>query len=712
MATSGPFASIQIEDVLRSTFSIYKQSELVCTVTEWQQIHYILDVKSAGFKRQFVLVKVPANSVIRQQKHPVFLSALFALPNKLNEVFQAFDANSMRDLQLAERNNFEHLKAVLESLAEVQVEDLIKPDGAESTITIAKPVCEEPEFAKVGKGKVDKAVEDLQKNVDDLLKSDLLVRSVWSPALNAYVLGKMVFFLDVSPSTFLPPMFDALMYIFSLSDARFRQKHFEALLRHYQNTLNKLSVNQRSTLYREEQMKTLLPLVKIQQLNTMDRSLNRDLIKELSQNVADYFACPIINQEDINEVIKNYLGSTDYTLEGYKLVPLDETNGHLGEYFHLDIKATPGDGREVKPIHLFAKFLITSTDLANQIVHSGPGKKEDFFYTTLYPAFFEHGLQDLLDYAPKCYLSRNCSLLVLDDLNELGYTSLTPNSLLDYQSVSVVVSKLANFHCCSIILEEILSKTAGRRVKLSEIYGEFLKDAVFDPESGVMKHMLSRNIIALQHMAAKCPDLTKKLGLDTQALNTALSEAFYQVNKLKTHAEFRNVINHGDMYIANYLLKMNQAKTAEDAKIIDFQMLRYIPPAMELFFCIISSTSKQVRDEHLLTLVEDYYSKVASNLSAFGLQPEVVFPKGMFQKSLKNAKFAATMLAFLYCNITHIEPDFRVEIMHDNEKYKYYVEDHREELVDLFWDNQHYQSVMRGLIADIVDAIHENKQSC
>ncbi|XP_019771512.2 uncharacterized protein LOC109545329 [Dendroctonus ponderosae] len=711
MATSGPFAPSQIEDVLKSAFPIFAESELIYSVADWQQTNYLLDVQSAGFKRQFVLVKVPADAVVRQQTNPALLSAIFTLPNNPNEVFLAFDANSMRDLQPAARNNLNHLRALLETLAEVQVADLIQPDGAAS-YPIGEPLCDEPAFAKLDQEKIETVLQELQENVDGLLKTEQLVRSVWSPgASNAYVLGERGFFLDVSPSKSLPPMFDALMYIFSLSDARFRQEHFEALLRHYCNTLNHLRENQRPKplRYQEEQLKILLPLVKIQQLSTMDRSQNRDLVEELAQNVSNYFACPIINQEDVNEVVKNYLESTDYTLEGYNLVPLDETNGHLGEYFHLDIRAAPGDGGEAKPIQLFAKFLITNTELAKRVIHAGPGKKEDFFYTTLYPDFVEHGLHDLLDYAPKCYLSRNCSLLVLDDLNEQGFTSLTPNNILDYQSVRVVVSKLANFHCCSIILEEILSKTAGRPVKLSEIYGEFLKDVVFDPNTGVMKNMLSQNVIALQHMAAKCPDLTKKLGMDDSDLNTALAEAFYQIYTLKTHEEFRNVINHGDMYIANYLLKMNQAKTAEDVKIIDFQMLRYIPPAAELMFCIVSSTSKQVRDEHLLTLIEGYYAKVARNLKAFGLQPEEVFPKEQFEKSLKNAKFAATMLAFCYGNITHIDPDFRVEVMHDNEKSKYYIKDHRDELIDMFWDNQHYQGVMKGLIADIVDAIQENK---
>nr|AHE77385.1 heat shock protein 90 [Lissorhoptrus oryzophilus] len=160
------------------------------------------------------------------------------------------------------------------------------------------------------------------------------------------------------------------------------------------------------------------PLVKLKIATITSTYKDVDLIK----NSLQFLKYPLINQEDIYEAIHNKLGHSEYNLINYALQPLNETNGHLGEYFHLVIDVECNDTQQT--INLFAKFLIPPTKLLKSILEEGPSKKEDFFYSTLLPLYREYGLDSILDFAPKCHLSRRDYLLLLDDKTTNGYKDL------------------------------------------------------------------------------------------------------------------------------------------------------------------------------------------------------------------------------------------------------------------------------------------------
>ncbi|CAG9767605.1 unnamed protein product [Ceutorhynchus assimilis] len=591
-----------------------------------------------------------------------------------------------------EKNNLHHLKVILKSLSKHQA--LVLNENVESTSDYSVNT-----IAKLDSPIITNLQQQFSSN------QQLLLKSIWTPNSVKIVNNSCVF--AKNPTTkILPPAFDGLMFIFALSDNKFRQKHFEHLVQYYFDCLKDDLENKKivSKFFSETQVRILLPIVKFELLAIETNN------KQLATNIDYYLKYPLLNQEDIYVVIKNYLGTTDYDLNDYQLIELKETNGHLGEYYHLRIKIT--HNRQPKEIELFAKFLIIKAEILRKVLENGPGKREDFFYNTLYPLYIEHGLQDILDFAPKCYLSRISWLIVLDDLTKTDFISFKPNVLLDFNGLSCLVEKLAKFHSTTLILEEILTKKSGKTFRLDDLYDEYFDDVLLSYNSNNPTCALyDKNLERLYYVAEKFPEIISSLKLSSEDLNKALKDIYWNLFcQLKPeNCKLRSIVNHGDTYISNFLFKYdnNDKNIIKEAILIDFQLLRYMPPGYELLFALISSSSKTTRDKYLQRLIEEYYNNISKYLKHFNIDPEEVFPEKLFMENIKKAYPAALTQSFNYGLFIHIDPDFREEIMHDQYKLKYYLEDHKSAIIDKFWNDDHYRSVLKGFIEDFVELIRK-----
>lgn len=495
-----------------------------------------------------------------------------------------------------------------------------------------------------------------------------------------------------------------------MSDEKFRQKHFDELTSYYFKCLAETVQTQNSNMfetisrkYADIQVRSLLPIVKFKYASDLAKANPSPHFENILANISNYLKYPLIHQEDVYQATKNKLQSDDYDLITYTLVPLDAKNGHLGEYFHLKISVNFQN--QEKKLNLFAKFLLVSTDEMREFLERGVGKKEDFFYCTLYQIYSDHGLENLLDFAPKCYLSKLSGFVILEDLGSLEYIGLKPNAILNYDGLKIILAKVAKYHACTFIVEEILSKKLGKIYRLGNDYAEYLEEVILVYE-GPFKNITDRFLDSLYYIVNKFPDITNKISLSTEQLKAKIKEVWFSpFVTVKASDSIRNVVNHGDLYVSNMLFKFGQDQNVKDGILIDFQLLRYVPPAFEILFFIFVSSLKETRDKHLQSLLNWYYENLSGHLTTFNLDPDEIYSRKHFEDDIDNSKSAALAQAFNYGHSIQVDPDFREEVFHDQEKTKYYFEDNKEEFVDLAWEQGHYKIMLRGIIEDIIDLI-------
>lgn len=680
----------------------------------------LLDTENSTIQNKYVAVPtiIGIENKLKGQKieNDKILLPLFVFQYTNNQKYAVFDTGDLHNYSAVEKNNIEHFEIIFETLAEYQASYLTS--NKEEPLNINFDVT--ALFDKVTNLQQLKNFDTdtdtlkntkirLQAYINKFYEDKLLVRSVGCPTGNNLFVNlenKSSVILLNSEERLVPPVYDALMYIFTFSDERFRQKHFAKLIRKYFDAfayyLHQLNSEAYSITreYIDITVRVLLPIVKFQIIIESSAS------EELISNALRFLKYPLINQEDVYEVIENKLKSTEYDFIDYEMTNMNVKSGHLGQYFNIDIQII----NQGKPTHLtfFAKVIIPPTEFLKEIVEGGPSEKEDFFYITLMSLFREHGLEELLDFAPKCYLSRVKWMIVLDHLGNNGFVTLKLNQTLDIDGLKHVVAQLAKLAAVTLILEENLSREEGKHVRINEIYPKFEETLCIYGEESPIKKMVDKNRDSLHYLIELLPEATAQLNLPLEEKIKKFDEVFMSVfPRILTSDVFRNAIAHGDMHLGNMLFNQQKDGSISESKLVDFQILRYIPPAFDMLVFIHMNSSREIRLKHYDDLVEGFYRDIAKYLVKFGHDPENAFPKDAFYESIKYVRPACLSMAFVYSYMMKVDPEIREDLFLDQEKFTYYYENNNRELIDLVWTGTCFQEGMTSILQDITDYIIE-----
>lgn len=78
--------------------------------------------------------------------------------------------------------------------------------------------------------------------------------------------------------------------------------------------------------------------------------------------------------------------------------------------------------------------------------------------------------------------------------------------------------------------------------------------------------------------------------------------------------------------------------------LLDWQVLRYCSPVVDLHYNIFSSTDKQFREQHYKELLQTYHSSLSKTIQRLGSDPNKLFSYEQLQTELR--KFGETALLF------------------------------------------------------------------
>lgn len=78
------------------------------------------------------------------------------------------------------------------------------------------------------------------------------------------------------------------------------------------------------------------------------------------------------------------------------------------------------------------------------------------------------------------------------------------------------------------------------------------------------------------------------------------------------------------MIIRHFVLSLSKG-VAEDIRILDFQTLRYVSPAQDIYHCIFNSTNKAIRDKEYDNLLAIYYESLSKMVKLLGSDPDKLF---------------------------------------------------------------------------------------
>lgn len=78
-----------------------------------------------------------------------------------------------------------------------------------------------------------------------------------------------------------------------------------------------------------------------------------------------------------------------------------------------------------------------------------------------------------------------------------------------------------------------------------------------------------------------------------------------------------------------------QTEKLDEICIVDWQLMRYGSPAVELIYTVFSSTDKQFRQKEYNNLMKHYHTTLASAIQTLGSDPEKLYSLAAFKQDLK-----------------------------------------------------------------------------
>lgn len=259
-------------------------------------------------------------------------------------------------------------------------------------------------------------------------------------------------------------------------------------------------------------------------------------------------------------------------------------------------------------------------------------KKELDFYSTVAPEFlklqnesgvpekalsvitprFLGGRLGLRD--PQCFDEQ--AAIILENLKDDNYTTQDRILGLDKMHMDFAISHLAKMHAMTIGLK-FKKPDFFKRVVLpifEYAVNENAKDCVID-------------------MLQKAHNDYKNMKEAESYLDKIEKTLEYAKSVTITPKEPWTTLVHNDFWVNNVLFKYDKTGKPINMKIVDFQLTIYDYGVHDLIFFLISSSRKEVLDEHLDDMIDLYYNSFIKCLESLSVNTNI-FPKSQFMEQL------------------------------------------------------------------------------
>ncbi|XP_030021224.2 uncharacterized protein LOC115440870 [Manduca sexta] len=311
-----------------------------------------------------------------------------------------------------------------------------------------------------------------------------------------------------------------------------------------------------------------------------------------------YNLTEIFTEDEVDVIIRKALGNGQWRLvrSDFKQMS-DGLTGFLGDHIKgaLHIEA---DGR-IFTLFIFIKRMPRNNKPKADFITEHNYYKRERLVFSLFGNLEDF---DSNPWIPKGYIYTD-ELLVLPDLSAEGYASRHHLDTLDLSHVLITATSLARFHAAYANYE---SKKCVNNVPYNILndYGDIMEEPTFKESPWLRAAAkLTANFLATFSTKYRSVDLES-------VLNVLYVEA---CDSLRDYEDTVNVLLHKDLWMNNIMFKYENGVPV-NAILVDFQCLRYAPPAFDLMVFLYLTTSRSFREKHEGEVLRHYYNTFCSLL--------------------------------------------------------------------------------------------------
>ncbi|XP_065094901.1 uncharacterized protein LOC135715653 [Ochlerotatus camptorhynchus] len=243
--------------------------------------------------------------------------------------------------------------------------------------------------------------------------------------------------------------------------------------------------------------------------------------------------------------------------------------------------------------------------------------------------------------APQCYLAyideaKEESVIIMDDLRLKDYRMWNKMVPVNYEHARLLMIQLGRLHAVSFALKDQQPDVFEQFKVPDPMTAMMIANAGF---TQMMQMSLDRVLTIIEPHEEKTRQKLLKL-------KDTIFDDLQTITKSEIAGPYA-VLSHGDCWINNMIYSYKRG-VPTDITLLDWQICRYVSPALDLVYFIFCCTDEDFRRKHYDEMIRIYYDSLKQLLEKLGGDATRQFPYTALLRQLKVCgKFGLLMAMFL-----------------------------------------------------------------
>ncbi|XP_046965565.1 uncharacterized protein LOC124534001 [Vanessa cardui] len=408
--------------------------------------------------------------------------------------------------------------------------------------------------------------------------------------------------------------------------------------------------------------------------------------------------CDFITEEVVKKVIENSV-KEEVIVKNYVVFNAsDKMLGFLADYWKLQVQIITSDNK-IKLLSFFIKAVSKSNPAKAEMVNEMKlFEKETNFYTVIKSKL---NTPDINPWSPNLILTLK-DAMIFEDLNSLQYKTLNKFNTFDREHTLLALETLARFHAASIIYEEKRRQVLGKTYYINDDHENLLNNGGYQESDPWFTQCMIGAFEAVKCFSKYSND-KKVLNLIEPRWNDVWKTALRLADPSST---YRNVICHRDLWNNNILFRYKKEGiklVPDDCVLVDFQAVRYQPPAGDVMLLLYCNLKPNFRDENIETFLNHYYNVMKNILGSNGIPIQKIFTYENFLKSCDEQKLWALVVSACLVPQFWIDDELNTKIFCNTTNFKEIMtKDKASFIKKMILNNSDYKNKVLPILEEIV----------
>lgn len=286
--------------------------------------------------------------------------------------------------------------------------------------------------------------------------------------------------------------------------------------------------------------------------------------------------------------------------------------------------------------------------------------------------------------------------MVFEDLNCLQYKLRDKFKRFDEAHTLEALKTLARFHASSIIYEEMRSKELGRICSLNDEFGKYLDTGGYENTDNWFSQCRNGCLKAIKTFSKYSKaeiDVIENRWFDVWSAALSLADP---------SSEYRNVICHRDLWNNNLMFHYRDENQPDDCVLVDFQAIRYQPPAGDIMLLLCCNLDPKYREENKEKFFNFYIEELHGILVENRINPDIICKEDFLKSAEKQRQWGLIICACLIPQFW-IDDDQTTKIFTDTVQFDHNLsKDKASFILKMMQSNPDYKEKVMEIFDEIV----------